>query len=360
MPMPADKKVETGGDNKALVLIIIWGGLLVLILGWLKTSGIFNEVFLIGLSSDQGIIGYAYKTEEVKTSILHFEKSVDIHQITKSSTNPNLFYAATNRGVFFSQDSGKNWYPFSDLNKKIDQNTKIHKIVKKPSSEEMFVSAYKNNKGIIYQSNNGLFTLNKLLEFNRDIAYDLEIFKGDLYLGFTSGKILVYSLSDKNIKQVAKLSGPISNLKNVNDYVLFALSSSKIFVSFNGADFTQKSDPSNVKDIFVSQDGLAIYLITKNSFLKSLDFGSNYVSVTSLPIEPQKIEKAAASSINHLYVFGNQQFFESFDGGQSWKSYASKIRRTVSTIEITSDKILVGTKAFSFSGFLWENLFQII
>ncbi len=324
-----------------------------------KTSGFFNQIFLINLNPDQNVAGYAYKDEGVKTSIFHYQKGVDIYQIIQSSSNSNLFFAATNRGIFFSQDSGKNWYSFADSNKNIDQNTRVYKIVKKPGSEELFVSTSKNNKGIIYQSTNGLFTLNKLVEFNGDIAYDLEVFKNNLYLGFNSGKILIYSFVDKNIKQIAKLTRPISNLENFNDYVLYALSSSKIFESSDGINFTQKHNLSNIKDIVVSYDGLAIYLITKDSFLKSVDFGNNYTQITSLPIEPQKIEKVAAPSINHLYVFGNQQLFESIDGGQSWKSYPSKIRRIISTIKVSNDKILVGTKTFNFFNILWQNLFQI-
>ena len=354
------QKIKNGGASKILVLIIILGGLLALVLGGLKTSGIFNKVFVIESNPQNNIMGYAYKAEEVKSSFFHFEKSVDIYQIIKSPTNSNLFYAATNRGIFFSQDNGKNWYPFSDFDKKIDQNTKIYKIVKKPNSEEMFVSAYKNNKGIIYQSSNGFFTLNKLIEFNYDIPCELEIFRNNLYVGFNSGKILVYSFENKNIKQIAKLPGPISNLKNANDYILFALSSSKIFTSSNGIDFIKNTELSDVKDISVTQDGLTVYLITKHSFLKSEDFGENYISITSLPIEPSKIDKVAALSRNHLYVFGNQQLFESFNGGESWKSYPSKIQRTVSAIEITDDKILVGTETFNFLKFIWEKLFQTI
>ncbi len=367
------KKTEEskGDDHGGWAIIIVWGGLAIIIFGGLWGSGLLSQISLININTDISanqkcpvenancnIMGYVYKGEEIKNSIFHYQKNVDIYQIIQSPANQFLFYAATNQGVFFSQDSGKNWYPFSDLNKNIDQNTKIYQIVEKPgSSEEMFIAVYKNNKGIIYQSSDGLVTLNKLLEFNREAPYSLEIFNGNLYIGFNTGKILVYSFINKNIKQVAKLSSSISSLININDYVLLAQSSSKIFQSFNGTDFVQKENLTNIKDIAVSQDDLAIYLTARNGFLKSFDYGNNYEKISSLPIETKKIEKFAASSAYHIYVFGNHQLFESVDAGQTWKSYNNKMDRTISAIGIASDKLLVGTKSFNLLNILFGNLF---
>lgn len=370
----ADKKIEKkgggeGSGNNPLVLVIVWGGLLLLLFGGLKGSGFLDKVYITNSSSIKNcqannpacnVIGVAYKGEALKNSIFHYSKNVDVYQIINSSVNSNLFYAATNHGVFFSQDQGKSWYPFSDLNKKIDQNTIIHKIIENPNSpQEIFISVYKNGIGNIYKSNDGLFTLTSLMEFNRDMARDMTIFRRNLYLGLGSGKILSYSLDTKKIKQIIKFSSAIYSFSNVSDNIIYVMiSASRVYKSTDGNNFLQDNSLSNAKDIIVSQDGLAIYVTTKNGLSRSVDFGNNFTSIQSLPLDSNKIEKVAASSINHVYVFGDHQIYESLDGGATWKSYNSNISRIISTVNITNDKILVGTKAFS-SFNLWQNLFQI-
>jgi photosystem II stability/assembly factor-like uncharacterized protein len=326
-------------DIKKIILIVVLLAILLVIFGFVKSLG------------GQGVIGFTYleaeKDKIIQNANFNFSKNVDIYQIIKPSSDPNLFFAATNHGIFFSQDGGKNWYPFSDSEKKINQDTIVYKIIQNQSSGEIFISAYQNNKGTIYQSNNNLFILNKLFEFNNDSIISLAIFRGNLYLGLKSGKILAYSFANQSIRQVAKLGRAISSLENLNDHVLYALSASTIFESFDGNKFVQNNDIFNVRDIAISEDNSTVYLVTKNSFLKSVNFGNTYSQITSLPLDPQKIEKIAASSANHIFVFGNQQFFESNNGGQSWKTYNSLLKRTVSTIKITNDKILVGTKSLN-------------
>ncbi|MFA5386385.1 MAG: hypothetical protein WC297_01860 [Candidatus Paceibacterota bacterium] len=371
----ADKKLDKksggngGGDgSNGLVLLIVWGGIILLLFGGLKTSGFLNQIYVTNLKSDQkcqtsnplcNVIGYAYNGEGLGSSIFHYQKTVDVYQILESSVNSNLFYAATNHGIFFSQDTGKNWYPFSDLNKKINKDTMINKMIANPAStQEMFISVSKKNQGSVYQSDNGLFTLNSLLEFNGDTANDLMIFRGNLYLGLKSGKILNYSLDAKKSRQIVKLPSSILKLSNVNNAVIYAMTAySGVFKSTDGITFTKIQSPTNVTDIVVSQDNSVIYMTTKNGILKSSDFGNNFKKLESLPLDANKIEKVTASSANHVYVFGNHQTYESIDGGISWKAYDNKISRSISAVVVTEDRILVGTKSFNFLN-LWQSLFQ--
>jgi len=246
------------------------------------------------------------------------------------------------------------------LDKKIDQNTIIHKIIKNPNSpQEIFISVYKNGIGNVYKSNDGLFTLTNIMDFNRDMARDMTIFRRNLYLGLGSGKILSYSLDTKKTKQIIKFPSAIYSFSNVSDNIIYVMTSaSRVYKSTDGNNFLQENSLSNIKDIIVSQDGSAIYVTTNNGLSRSVDLGNNFTSIQSLPLDSNKIEKVAASSINHVYVFGDSQIYESLNGGVSWKSYNSNINRIISTVNITNDKILVGTKAFNIFN-LWQNLFQI-
>ena len=194
-----------------LFIIIISAGIFLYLLPF------FSPILGVDLASMNGtgdsasgqIIFLNSGDSQNEVAVWHSSLKPDIFEIQNSLSDTSVLYTATSQGLFISRDGGKNWYNWSDLERKID-GASIYKITfDKNVSGRTFISTFKNNRGYIYETRDNLFSLNQIFDASGEIVYDLELVHGsrpgsqDLLIGLSDGRILSYSPETKEFRPFA-------------------------------------------------------------------------------------------------------------------------------------------------------------
>ncbi|MCX6702623.1 MAG: hypothetical protein NTW60_02040 [Candidatus Wolfebacteria bacterium] len=252
--------------------IIIWGVLVYSILNFLPVSYSSGTSFLA--SGKDTLLDSVKDSKNASRAIsvfkrdgkflggsLNYPGGVDIYGIKNSPKNQNLFFAATDKGLFVSRDGGLNWRNFSDIEKKIGENTKIYGLIFSPDGRA-YISVYGDNKGFLYASNDNFFSLDKIADWDKEGVYSMSLAGDDLYLGLSDGRLLKYSLSGKDIGEVNKLKSPVIKLEVFRGNIYLVLKSGGFWIS-NDSGKNFKSGGNNFKDFYADpRNPNLIYAIT--------------------------------------------------------------------------------------------------
>ena len=293
-----------------IVIILIWGGLIYFffrtpLLSEFSGSSLLGSSFSSfssALNEQKGIINISSEMK-FQNAIIHFNKKVDILDIKIFPENPELIFAGSNHGLFVSRDAGLNWYGFSDIEHKINSNTKIYKILfsyLKNNSPEGFISVFQNNKGVVYKSQDKFFSLEKILELDDEAVYDFALSGDNLYLGLSNGRLLLYSLKNNEVRLLTTLNSAITNLKvsqKAEGLIYLTLKSGGFWVSkddgksFGRIKFLDDYRGANKINDFLATSLVnhSIYAATDYGLIKSLNSGESWRVFKSLPAEAPKI-----------------------------------------------------------------------
>ena len=360
--------MDTGKGFGFVVIILIWGGLL-----YFLTSGsfltdigadkLFASVFpsfasgSSNSSEPSGIKGIITifdenNKENFQATEIHFDKSIDVSEIKVSPNNPKLVFAASNYGLFISRDAGLNWYNFSDFEHNIDSNTIIYKILF--ANDKSYISVFKNNQGIVYESSDNFFSLKKLFEIQGEAAYDFDVSGGNLYLGLSNGKLMIYSLAKDELRVLTNFSSPITELKvQAGGLIYLTLKSGGFWVSVDGGQsfsrekFLDDYRGANKISEFITSylNDTLVYAVTDYGLIRSFNAGSAWQVFKSLPVETPKISAfSVKDNSGEIFVASNGKIYISRDNGLNWQIFDSGLNnRQISVINYESKEIIIGT-----------------
>lgn len=355
-------------DYGFLAIILIWGGLIYLFLSGsgavagVSGSSLFSSVIgnfsASGTTTSQnqgiqGITGFFDKNGNFEASVFHFNQAISISDIEVSGS---LIFAASDHGLFTSKDSGLNWYNFSDVEHKINSDTRVYRILFNPLKPgEVFVSVFSSNKGIIYKSEDKFFSLEKLFEVDNEAAYDFGTDGENLYLALSNGRLILYSLANDTSRVISNLGSPITEMKFFpNTGVIYAIFKSGGFwvsnnygQSFQRMIFLDSYRGANTIHNFVVSDlsSSLIYAATDYGLIRSFDGGAAWQVFKSLPSETQAISAVGfKSGTGEIFAAStNGKIYKSADS-LNWQIIDTGLNRTISIIKPIGDKIIIGTK----------------
>lgn len=349
--------MEKTGD--VIVIILIWGGLVSWLISVLPDfnltdNNLLASVFSVAEDADdihqEGIIAVSEDKdkENFQPANFHYEKSVDILDIEVSATDPNLIFAGSNKGLFISRNGGRDWYEFSDLEKKL-ASAKIYKILTAPvkNKNEIFISIFNGGKGTVYKTNDNFFSVEEILKIDGEAVYDFESVGDYLYLGMSDGRIVAYSLTGREIQVLNNLKSPIKELRveNRGNLIYATLKSGKLMKSEDGGkSFSRKNGDKTLFTALLRNQ--IIYASTNSGLVCSYDAGNSWEKIKTIPSDDSKIGALAVGEKGEIFASSeNKIIYNSRDSGSSWKILDPKIgKRKVSTITLNNDKIIVGSK----------------
>ena len=314
-------------------------------------AGISRAPGALAVSADGG--------QSFVPAVLHAPRNLDI-TVIDSQPAGGLLFAGSTGGLLVSKDGGKNWYPWDDLEKQIDNRTAVYDIARNPSRPgEAYIAAFGNGAGAVYRTTDNFFTLTRIWDAEEKAPYALAADGTHLYLGLSDGRVVRYRFSDGQFQGIAALGSPVSDLDvRGNGATVYAATKSRgIFSSFDdGASFAQlkgdlSSYPGAMKVAAVAPDGTAVSRVYAASFtglLRSDDAGTSWVVVSSVIPPSSPVSALEVRSDGRVFAAAGEKLYISDDRGASWKIVTPLATdRRLSAIDVLSDgrTVVVGTAA---------------
>jgi len=348
------------------VVVLVWGGLFYLFSISTSAPAVVSfgngNFFAQAASSFNGAFGTAGSSQpfgamdengNFQKSNFHFGGSVNISQIEVLPSDNSLLFAASDNGIFASKDGGKNWYPFSDVEKKLNSSTAVYKILFNPAKKgESFISIFSAGKGTVYKSEKNFMTLEKVVDFDAEAAYGMEIKGNNLYLGLSNGKLLIYSLSTGGSRILSTFSSPITGLRfsPSGNPLYMTLKSGGIYASYNnGESFSRLkyldnySGANKVNDLLVLSSG-NLYAATDYGLIRSFDNGATWKVFKGMPLDVAKISAVTVNSDGKIFAASNGKIYKSADTGKNWQIIETGLGTQISVMLFDGNNIIIGNK----------------
>jgi len=350
-----------------LAVIIVWGGLFYLysltpaatvvsanngnFLADALSS--FGNSFSGGSGGSNEPFGFIDEKGNFQKSQTHYDNAVKISQIEFSLSDPSLMFAVSNSGLFASKDGGINWYPFSDVERKLNPDVAVYKILFNPqNANQSFISVFSDGKGAIYKSENNFLYLEKLIEFDGEGVYDFDIKNNKLYLGLSNGKLIIYSLDKNESRVLTTFSSPITGLRIPSGGNLFyaTLKSGGLYVSYDeGWTFARLQSIDNyrgankINGLFVSpNDTFSIYLATDYGLLHSYDAGATWKTFKTLPSDSASVSAVALNNRGEIFTASDGKVYKSRDGGKNWQTIETSLGTQISVLVFDGERVIIG------------------
>lgn len=257
--------------------------------------------------------------------------SLDIISLTMDPSDEKAIYAGSmDNGLFYTYDSGTNWFQATSLDK-----ITVNAIAVDPK-EKCTIYVASANKVITSRDCSRtwspIYFDNDLNARVTNIAVD-QFNNNNVYIGISRGEIIKSSDRGTSWKTVFRFEDEIAKILISPD------DSRKIYVGTKRKGLYFSSDEGvrwnnlteNFKhldanpyfrDLAISKvDPSIIYLATKYGILKSIDSGRIWNKVNLItPEKDATINSLIVSAVNAkaIYYVTNTTFYRSLDGGQNW------------------------------------------
>lgn len=307
------------------------------------------------LNSKKGILGYFGDGGSYSPSVFHSGKSADIRNIAVSPKNGSLIFASSNKGLLVSNDSGKNWRIFSDVEHKINSGADVRQA-SFSNDGTGYVAVYKNGKGIFYGSKDNFLTAEILFEIDGEKITAFALAGDSAYIGLSGGRIFIYSISQKASRLASSLPSSIKSLQagRYDSGLLYASLESGGFwasrnsgISFERMKYLDEYRGANrISQFFVGprNDNL-IFAATDYGLIRSADGGKTWQVFNALPSEKSKISSVYYSaSSSEIFASSNGKIYIGKEGSPNWKIWNIDSDRSISVIYPYGGKIFVGTE----------------
>lgn len=286
----------------------------------------------------------------------HSALTPEILDIKRSPADANIVYAGTTNGLFISKDGGLNWYQWSDLEKTIDSQTIVYRVViNQNNPDQVFLSAFRDGRGRIYETQDNFFTLNLIWDTAAEAVYDMELLSNILYLGLSDGRLFSYSLINREFRPMASFGSAIADVDVANGNIYVATKQQGLFISYNGgqsfvasADDLASKSGGRLNAIAVQQrSSAALYAASLSGVFESFNQGSTWKPIDTLVSNRQSVDVVALGSGDDLYIGAGNKLYASQDGGSNWQlilNLSNTSKKVSSFYSDSSGKIMVGTK----------------
>jgi len=353
--------------SKAIILIvfIIFIGSVLYFIPALIGFALPGNGIQLGKSNRSSSGGVIYFFDEIGGALTQAEfengeADIDIFDIEFSPDN-EVGYSATDKGVYVSNDGGKTWYQWVDLEKKLQPPITVYKIiVDRQNPDTLYLSTFKDSRASIYSSNDKLYTVNKIYDSSdKIIANDIELRGNTLYLGMSNGEVLLYDINDRTYRGLGTLQDSITDLVVKNNGVIYAATKKKgTYARFNASNGWQYltdqklMKTSGAKKIygFGSQDRIAstLYAASAYGLLKTDNYGKSWTLLNTVLPQNSEIAHVLVTDSGTIYAAKKGTLYKSQDDGTSWSIQSlDDDTREISALENYNggETIFVGTRA---------------
>ncbi len=238
----------------------------------------------------------------------------------------SLYFAGTDRGLLISKNSGLDWYPFTDLEKQIDSVTAINGFEPGPNNT-LYISAYKNNHGVVYVTHDNFFTVTPIWEEGGMPVTAMIADRNFLYVGLSDGRLLRYSFSAGTFQKVDTFRSSVGNLVFTGGNLFVGLDDGRVFSDAGTrSNFSEVGSRSGL--FFVSRDGLrivsdaqnqrALYLASLSGIFQTVNQGASFREINSILPENADITALAVQN-GKIFATVDAKLYKSEDGGATWK-----------------------------------------
>ncbi|MBI4119225.1 MAG: hypothetical protein HY456_00070 [Parcubacteria group bacterium] len=340
------------GDKAFLFILILI--LAAVVIYALTASDVSLSAIGSGFSSKTGGGPFAVSFDGGTTFLqptLHraAQNGIDVYDIEHSPSDNRVVYAGTNHGILVSNDGGSNWYPYSDPAQEIDDQTVVYRITINPIRQnQIFISAFGNGNGHLYETDNGFLNLTKIAEFKNIAAYAASISGDALYLGLSDGRLFQYSLSDRTFKSLAALGSPIADITaNSSDRIYVATKKSGVFAAINGnPNNLVRTDSSDITAFGNGTPGNTVYAASLYGLVRNENNG--WIVLDTLIPKKTPVSAVSVTEEDRIYTAAGTLLYESGDQGASWKilyPLQNNQGREISVIDVSANQtIIIGTK----------------
>jgi hypothetical protein len=368
----------------AIVLVFIWVGFLYALFGVASTIGYLknNSIASLGVVFNDfndwfkkrtDIIIHLEESKIKKTAIFWSRDDVDIYTLV--ALGEGRILAGTNAGLFLSTDQGENWREFKDKNNYFGSGILVRKIIFDSLRNKVFLAVVHNKKSLIYESDSMLKDFRKIIDVNETVV-DLALIDEYLFLGFSNGRLLKYSLNSQRVQEGTQFFSEIKGIWVFNDLksslLLVADKNGLWFSADNGRIFERFISLDEYRDVnvqslaflsksFIPQDffknnselislldnKLGIYLVADSGLLSLRDWSKkeNWHFVSSLPFPASRVAVLQFAPNGILYLANSKKIYRSFDFGKTWEILAVDVgKRKIAQLLFFDNKIIIGTK----------------
>jgi len=263
--------------------------------------------------------------KNVHSGILDENQEVKIFDI-ESHFASNRVFVATDRGLFLSRDGGLTWDGLPMYANEIESDSLVLQMLPLSSNgNEYLVSVFNNGVGTVYATHDSFFTLEEIVDFKGEAAYDIFRSGATLYLAMSNGQLISYDLNKNTARVVNVFSAPIIRIYTPSDGKIYLLLKSGVLMratSFEGSFSRIRIGGGflgfgSLGVLKLSWDeGGTLFAHTARGVFVSKN-GSTFVRITNIPAQTDRVD-AVAYHGGTLYVIVDRRMFSSNDGGASW------------------------------------------
>lgn len=169
----AEEKSSGGGDGlkNIIVILTIWGVLVFILFGNSTIRNYIFDIFPFFKTTPKADISkssvFIYNGNNFASANFYGGEKTGIFDIAQSSVNSNIFYAATDSGIFMSNDGAQNWYRLN-LPKEFESMQISRIFINYLRPYEISFLVFQKDRAILYITRDNFFSVDKLFEINRD------------------------------------------------------------------------------------------------------------------------------------------------------------------------------------------------
>jgi len=309
----------------------------------------------VGLLTGCGFVGKpqggVYKSEDggmefiQKGKISEKEnlKNEDILALEIDPKDSQIIYVGTaKKGILRSVDGGENW------SKDINGFVNVTDIVINPNnSKELYITAEKDKVSKIFKTEDGgahwkePFTQNTGRVDNWTIGMDPKN-SAIIYAGDSSGGIYKTEDGGRSWRTLLWAKSGIRKIvfdaQNTSRVYFRTERTGAIKTENAGRDFTELPTKGKVYNLVThpSKEGI-VFLVDANGLQKSKDKGKTFFPIKTL-VKPENLNSLDLAidpnDDNKMYFASGNAFYETFNGGKTWRPIDLKLTRLISAIRI--------------------------
>lgn len=246
----------------------------------------------------------------------------------QKNTDPDIFYAFTDRGLFFSRNGALSWGRLVASGNEWHAASPVFSVLPLGQDEKnFFISVFSGNRGAVYRTRDAFFTLEKLIDFENEAAYDLHLSGNYLYLALSSGQLISLKLDAKTTRAVRTFSSPIIKIeKSVTGHLFLSLKSGEVLVGDGiEGEWRELKAPGNnfffgsptIISHKTDSEGI-LYVLTKGGLFQSYDSGKSFSPIKTIPLQEKAIDTFGLKG-SQIYAIAKNRMFFSDDLGRTWR-----------------------------------------
>ena len=298
--------------------------------------------------------------------LVSFDNFENVHTVTVDQQAPltvfsfhqgsdrNIFWMGTDRGLWLSRDGGLTWNRFITSNNQITAGASVFSVLPvDEQGKEYYVSVYQNGVGTVYHTQDEMFSLEKVVNFEQEVPYDMYLVQDRLYFAMSTGQLMRYNITRDDVRVVNVFSSPVTDIMVPGDgYVYLSLGSGKLIRSDSlVGEFSKVRVPSRgfgglfgasgrVASVDWANDG-TMYVLSGDGVYMSTDHGVHFTLFKSIPLTKERIDALSVYGTT-IHLVSDHRLFTSVNRGNDWSIQDLPNRFKVAHMYFVGGRIILG------------------